>query len=304
MKENTLLVEKYRPRILNDFIGNNEIINLFSSYIRSKDIPHLLLFGRSGTGKTTAAKLLVSEIGCDFLYINASDENDVETIRTKVKRFALLSSESKIKIVILDEADYLSLSSQAALRNLMEATSSNTRFILTANYNNRIIEPLVSRCVSLEIRPLSKSAAMARLDKILKTESVSYSPEDLVPIINSHFPDLRKIINALQRCIIDNKLIVDKNLIIESDYRLKIIEILTSGLQIKLKFEQIRKLVLNNQIKEFNDIYRMLYENIDKIVNNPGEGILIISEQQYRDALVIDKEITFMACIIRLLGVN
>jgi len=302
-KENTLFVEKYRPHTLEDFVGNENVIKLLFNYIKSKDIPHLLLYGGPGTGKTTAAKLLVEQIGCDYLYINASDENDVETVRTKVKRFAMSMSESHIKIVILDEADYLSLSSQAALRNLMESTSVNTRFILTANYQNRIIEPLRSRCVMLELRPLSKPLVMARLDTILKLESISYNPEDLVPIINSHFPDLRRIINEVQKCTIDNKLNVDVNLIIESDYRLKILDILISKSPMKDKFEKIRKLVLNNQVKEFNDIYRLLYDNIDSIVSDVGDGILIISDQQYRDALVIDKEICFMSCIVRLLDI-
>jgi len=155
----------------------------------------------------------------------------------------------------------------------------------------------------LELRPLSKPLVMARLDTILKLESISYNPEDLVPIINSHFPDLRRIINEVQKCTIDNKLNVDVNLIIESDYRLKILDILISKSPMKDKFEKIRKLVLNNQVKEFNDIYRLLYDNIDSIVSDVGDGILIISDQQYRDALVIDKEICFMSCIVRLLDI-
>lgn len=207
------------------------------------------------------------------------------------------------KNILTHNCDYMSLSSQAALRNLMESTSVNTRFILTANYQNRIIEPLRSRCVMLELRPLSKPLVMARLDTILHSESIKYNPEDLVPIINSHFPDLRRIINEVQKCTIDNKLNVDVNLIIESDYRLKILDVLMSKSSVKDKFEKIRKLVLNNQVKEFNDIYKLLYDNIDNIVPNAGDGILVIADQQYRDVLVIDKEICFMACIVRLLNI-
>jgi len=301
--KNSLYVEKYRPNKLDEFIGNSDVMVRFANYIKNKDAPHLLLYGRAGTGKTTLAKLLVSEIGADKLYINASDENDIETVRTKIKRFAMSASiNNNLKFIILDEADYLTPNAQAALRSLMESVSHITRFILTANYQSRIIEALVSRCTSFEIRPLSKPMVAARIDHILKTEGIKYDVKDFVPIINSYFPDLRKIINEIQRCVIGNKLVVDSETIKHSDYRLQVLEVLKDKKE-KKKFEVIRKLVLNNQVKDFSDMYSLIYENLDDITDDPGQAILIIAEQQFRDSLVVDKEITFCACIVRLLEV-
>lgn len=310
-KVNTLFAEKYRPNSLGEFVGNDSLILKFKQYKLEKDIPHLLLYGGPGVGKTTLAKIIVKELGVDFLYINASDENNIDTVRYKIKSFAsTVSLNDGIKIVILDEADFLSISAQAALRNLMETTSKYTRFILTANYINRISDPILSRCTPYEIFPPSKSQIAMRIHRILEIEKIKYKLEDLVPIVDAHFPDLRRILNEIQRCVINSELIIDTKHIVESNFKLKIVDILSNKkLSHKEKFSHIRKIILDNQIKEFTDLYTTLYENLDDIFNikdefneKKADAIIIIAEQQYQDAFVVDKEITFMSCIVRLLS--
>ena len=169
---NTLWVEKYRPSNLDTYIGNEHLKSKVSIYLESGDLPHLLLYGKAGTGKTTLAKLLVNNIECDYLYINASDENNVETVRTKVKNFASTIGFKDMKVIILDECDYITPNAQAALRNLMETFSKHCRFVLTCNYVERIIDPIQSRCQSFQIIPPSKSDVAKHLHNILAKESI------------------------------------------------------------------------------------------------------------------------------------
>ena len=171
MVDNSLWVEKYRPIKLDDYVGNEHLKEKVSGYIESEDVPHLLLFGRAGTGKTTLAKLIVKSIECDYMVINASDENNVDTVRNKVKNFASSQGFKKYKIIILDEFDYMTPNAQARLRNLMETFSKHCRFILTCNYVEKIIDPIQSRCQTFQIVPPSKKEVAVQLDKILKSES-------------------------------------------------------------------------------------------------------------------------------------
>lgn len=304
-KKDTLWVEKYRPKTLDDFVGEDNIKSKFKSYIEQGDIPHLLLYGKAGTGKTTLAKIIVGNIDCDYIYINASDENNIETVRNKIKNFSVSVGFKDLKVIILDEADYITPQAQAALRNLMEVNSKHTRFILTCNYHTRIIEPIISRCQTFEIRPLSKPEIAQRLAYILHSEKIDFGEngdlKDFKAVIDVNYPDIRKTINEAQKSIENGKLVVDKKSMIESDYRLKIIEILKNE---NNKFNKVRQVVADNGIKEFSDLYRLLYDNIDDIVpkNSIGEAIVIIAENQYQDAFSIDKEIPFMATIYRLIG--
>ena len=166
--KHSLWVEKYRPNELDNYIGNDHLKSKVSVYLESGDIPHLLLFGRAGTGKTTLAKLLINNIDCDYLYINASDENSVDVVREKVKNFASTLGFKDMKVIILDECDYITPNAQAALRNLMETFSKSTRFILTCNYVEKIIDPIQSRCQTFAITPPSKKDVAKRLNDILK----------------------------------------------------------------------------------------------------------------------------------------
>ena len=178
--EHTLWVEKYRPDTLDGYVGNQAIVDKVRVYLQSGDVPHLLLFGSAGTGKTTLAKLIANNIDCDLMYVNASDENNVDTVRDKIKNFASTIGFRQWKLIILDEADFLTASAQAALRNLMETFSKTTRFILTCNYVEKIIDPIQSRCQVFAITPPSKKDVAVRVSEILKLESVTFRPEDSV----------------------------------------------------------------------------------------------------------------------------
>ena len=190
--KHTLWVEKYRSQTLDKYIGNEELKSTIANWIEKNDIPHLLLYGKAGTGKTTLAKLIVNNIDCDYLYINASDENGIDTIRDKVKSFAIASSFKPLKVVILDEADFLTQPAQAALRNLIEEYSLNTRFILTCNYIERLIEPLQSRCEIHILKPPSKGDVARHIcTNILEVEGVKYDIKDVARVINELYPDVR-----------------------------------------------------------------------------------------------------------------
>jgi len=302
MKE--LFVEKYRPQNLDDFVGNRDLIDKFRFYVKSGNLSHILLWGGPGTGKTTLAKMLPKLLDAEFLYINASDENNVETVRTKVKRFSVsMGFKPGIKFVILDECDFITVQGQAALRNVMEL-NSNTRFILTCNYHNRIIDPVKSRCAVFEVRPLSKPDIAKRVAHILDAEKIKYDVPTIATIVNYFYPDIRKILNEAQKSSVDGVLNINEKEILEADYRLKIVDILKSKENKDTKFLEIRKIVTNNSIKEFSDLYKYLYDNLDDVFNTKEQvsgAIITIAEQEYQDAFVIDKEITFMSCIVKLL---
>ena len=198
----SLWVEKYRPKDLSTYIGNEHLKSKVKVYLESEDVPHLLLYGKAGTGKTTLAKIVVNNIDCDYMYINASDENKVDDVRNKIKTFASSVGFKSLKVIILDECDYLTPNAQAALRNLMETFSKHCRFILTCNYVERIIDPIQSRCQSYKVVPPSKKEVAIHTSNILNTEGVTYDNNDIVTMVNSSYPDIRRIINAVQSKIL------------------------------------------------------------------------------------------------------
>ena len=201
----SLWVEKYRPTDLSTYIGNKHLRDKVGIYLESGDVPHLLLYGRAGTGKTTLAKIIVKNIDCDYLYINASDENKVDDVRNKVKTFASSVGFRDLKVLILDECDYLTPNAQAALRNLMETFSKHCRFILTCNYVERIIDPIQSRCQPYKIVPPSRKDVAKQMVHILDSEEVSYELDDVALIVNAGDPDIRRVINSAQRQVVDGK---------------------------------------------------------------------------------------------------
>jgi|TARA_A100001515_G_C4544134_1_gene201212 DNA polymerase III delta prime subunit len=303
MKQHTLFVEKYRPNTLDNYIGNEHLKSKVKHYLESGDLPHLLLFGKAGTGKTTLAKLLVKNINCDYLYINASDENSVDVVRDKVKQFASTIGFKDLKVIILDECDYITPNAQAALRNLMETFSKHCRFILTCNYVERIIDPIQSRCQSFQIIPPSKQEVAKHLHNILVQENVMDSPDDIKILVETGYPDIRRVINSAQRNIVGGKIKLDKSSIIQNDYKLKLLKILETQDK-KTAFKEIRQLLLDNQITDYADLFRLLYDEVDTWgKGHVAECILIIARYELSDSQVVDKEINAMAMLIELLGV-
>ena len=301
--EHTLWVEKYRPTNLDTYIGNDQLKSKVKVYLESGDLPHLLLFGKAGTGKTTLAKLLVNNIDCDYLYINASDENNVETVRSKVKNFASTMGFKDYKVIILDECDYITPNAQAALRNLMETFSKHCRFILTCNFVERIIDPIQSRCQTFQVIPPNKNDVAKHLHNILTDEGVSYEREDLAILVNSGYPDIRRVINGAQRQSVGGKLEIDKQSIVENDYKLKLLEILEKQDK-KSAFNNSRKLIADAKVTDFADLFRLLYDEVDTYgKGHIAECILIIAKYELSDAQVVDKEINAMAMIIEILQV-
>lgn len=301
--EHTLWVEKYRPTSLETYIGNDHLKDKVEVYLESGDIPHLLLFGPAGTGKTTLAKILSNSIECDHLYINASDENSVDNVRNKIKNFTSTIGFKDLKVVILDEADFVTPQGQAALRNLMETFSKHSRFILTCNYVERIIDPIQSRCQTFQVVPPSKKEIAVHIKNILNNEGVEHNVEDIVLNVNSGYPDIRRIINSIQRQSIGGKLVVDRRSVIENDYKLKLLEILKTQDK-KNAFKNIRQLLVDSKVKDYTDCYRLLYDSIDDFATGHiAEVILVLAKYELSDSQVIDKEINFMAMVIELLSV-
>jgi DNA polymerase III delta prime subunit len=300
---NSLWVEKYRPRKLSEYVGNEHLKEKVSNYLETGDVPHLLFFGKAGTGKTTLAKLIVNSIECDHIIINASDENNVDTVRNKVKGFASSMGFKKWKIVILDEFDYMTPNAQAILRNLMETFSQHCRFILTCNYVEKVISPIRSRTQEFQIVPPTKKDVAVQISQILGKEDIKFQPTTLVPIIDSSYPDIRKIINTCQLNSSKGELKLDTSSIMDSGVKTKVIDILKSSDSKPNKWKNIRQAVADSRIQDFTELYSYLYEKIDEYGgSNTSNIILILSESQHKDALVVDKEITFMSCIIQIVA--
>jgi replication factor C small subunit len=294
---NTLWVEKYRPDILENYVGNENLKETISKYIEQNDIQNLIFYGPAGTGKTTLAKLLVKNINCDFIYINASDERGIETIRDKVSGFASTMSFKPLKVVILDEADFLTIQAQASLRNVIETFSKSTRFILTCNYIERIIDPLQSRCQTLKIVPPSKADVARHLCKVLSQENVNYDTDSVVNIVKKQYPDVRKMLNICQMSSKKGELVVDSQTLVSSNYIDQIIELLPNN----KSFKQIRQIIADSNVDDFEALYKALYERIDEYTTRDAEAIITIEEYLYHANFRIDKEINVMACIAKLL---
>ena len=300
--ENNLWVEKYRPKNLDTFIGNSHIKSKVKGYLESGDPPHLLFYGRAGGGKTTIAKIIAENINCDSLYINASDETSVDTIRNKVKSFASSVGFSPIKIVILDEFDYMTPNAQAALRNLMETYSQTTRFILTCNFYEKIIEPIISRCQTFHVYPPEKKDIAIHLAMILQQEGVEYTPEDVATVINAGYPDIRKIINTADRNTVNKKFSINQESMVESDFKSKLVQIMKEDLTKKAMFEKIRLFLSENKVSEFGEVYQYFFHSADEISpNNVANFVLLLNEAQDLDSRVLDKEINFMSFLIKII---
>ena len=301
--ENTLWVESFRPGTLEGYIGNEHVIQKVKIFIENGDIPHLLFYGTAGTGKTTLAKIIANSVDADLMYINASDENSVDAVRDKIKRYASTVGFKRWKIVILDEADYLTPNAQAALRNLMETYSRTTRFILTCNYVEKIIDPIQSRCQTFGITPPDKSVVAQRLVEVLTEKEIEYDVNDIVAIINSSYPDIRRAINSAQSHVVKGKLVLDKQSVVQSNYMTEVLEILKKTKAKKEAFRNIRQIIADSKVRDFTPLYTFLYDNLDEFaVGRFAPAILIIAESQYTDSHVVDKEINVMAMFVKLIN--
>jgi replication factor C small subunit len=300
-KEHTLWVEKYRSNTLENYVGNENIKQTVQKYLDQNDIQNFLFYGPAGTGKTTLAKLIVNSLDCDYLYINASDERGIDTIRDKVSGFASAASFKPLKVVILDEADFITIQGQAALRNVIETYSRTTRFILTCNYIERIIDPLQSRCQVLKIVPPSKNDIAKHVFNILKQEETEIELEDLKLVVNQFYPDVRKILNTLQMGAKDGQIVVDKTILVSSNYKNQILTELCKPSQ--KSFNNIRQIIADAGVSDFEDLFRFLYDNVEKYAPlSVGEVVIFIEEYQYHSNFRIDKEINCAALISRILS--
>jgi replication factor C small subunit len=298
---NSLWIEKYRPAILGDLVLSKENLDTFNVYRKEQNIPNLLFVGNPGTGKSTLAKVTVKDIlDCQYMYINASDESGIDTIRNKVIGFAQTKSiDGKIKVIILDEADGISGDGQRALRNVMEEYSQISRFILTANFRSRIILPLQSRCQIFDLVPPIENI-ITRLKFILDTEKIKYNINDIEQISRENYPDLRKCISQIQRYSKNANLLLpikaEVNDFIESLFKL-----LQNGHVLK-----IRKWVIESEIKFGNDYPFLLkqlfdYVYIQKLDSDCKKQLLIIiAEYLWRNSQVLDQEINAYACFLQI----
>jgi len=301
---NDLLVEKYRPRKVSDCVLPESLSDTFQDIVKSGDIPNMILSGGAGCGKTTVARALCDELGRDIMFINASEDGGIDTLRTRIRQFAsAVSLSGSAKVVVLDEADYLNpQSTQPALRGFIEEFSSNCRFILTCNFKHRIIEPLHSRCTTIDFKiPAKEKPKMAkqfltRTKDILDKESVQYDERVLAELIIRYFPDFRRVLNEIQRYSVSGS--IDAGILVTADIGA---ETLIKALKAK-NFPDIRRWVVDNSDRDTAHIFRKIYETLLDSLQPAAipQAVLVLSDYQHKAAFAADQEINLAACCIML----
>ena len=302
MKKHSLLNEKYRPEDLSTYVGNPQLKESISKQLSQNDIQNYLFYGPAGTGKTTLAKIIVNKLDCDYLYINASDERGIETIRDKVSGFSSVMSFKPIKVVILDEADFLTIQAQASLRNIIETFSRTTRFILTCNFVERIIDPLQSRCQTFKIIPPTKKEVAVHLASICDKESISYDLPAIGKVVNKFYPDLRKMLNTIQASNINNHLTIDDSLLVSASY---LSALLNELKKTKPSIKEIRQIIQDSNIDDFEELFRFLFDNAEAYLpDREGTVAILINEHQYKANFRIDKEINMISLLQQIINIK
>ena len=304
MLEHLLFTEKYRPKTIAECILPDRLKTPFQEYVNQNNIPNLLLSGGAGVGKTTVAKAMCEEIGCDYMIINGSDENGVDVVRYKITNYASsMSLSGGRKVIIIDEADYLSPNAQAAFRNAIEEFASNCSFIFTCNYKNKLIDPLHSRCAVVDFTlKNNEKTQMAgqffkRIQSILQSEEIEYDDKVIVELIKKHFPDFRRVINELQRYSQFGK--------IDGGILSHIVEVSLGDIIKYIKdkdFGAIRKWVASNDI-DATTFFRKLYDNLYDVLKPQSipQAVIILADYQYKQAFVADTEINTLACLTEIM---
>ena len=298
-----LWVEKYRPRQLEDYVFKDVAQKRqVESWVKEKSIPHLLLSGSAGIGKTTLAKVLINELGIedyDVLEINASRENNVDTVRDKIINFVQMIPFGPFKVVLLDEADYLTPNAQAILRGVMETYSNHSRFILTCNYPNRIIPALHSRCQGYHVERTDQTEFTARVATILVEENVEFELDSLDSFVKIAYPDLRKCINLVQQNCHEGKLQLPTATADSSDYKIEMVELFKKG-----RIQDARKLLCGRiRPEEIEEVYTWMYQNLDLFGDTDEKkdsALLVIKQGLVDHALIADPEINLAATLIKL----
>jgi DNA polymerase III delta prime subunit len=303
--EQLLWTEKYRPKKIEDCILPERLKTPFQEYVNQGKIPNLLLSGGAGVGKTTVAKAMCEEIGCDVMVINGSDESGIDTFRVKIKNFASsMSLAGGRKVIIIDEADYLNPNStQPALRNAIEEFAGNCSFIFTCNFKNRIIDPLHSRCavIDFQLKSNEKSQMAAqffkRIQQVLQSENVEYDDKVIAELVKKHFPDFRRVINELQRYSQFGK--------IDTGILAQIVDVSINDIIKFIRekdFGAIRKWVASNDV-DSTTFFRKLYDNLYEVLKPQSipQAVLILADYQYKQAFCADSEINTVACLTELM---
>ena len=308
MRDEFLWVEKYRPKTIEECILPERTKKTFLDFLNKGEIPHMLLSGPAGCGKTTVAKALCSQLGVDVYVINGSDEGRfLDTVRNNAKNFAStvsLTSESKHKVIIIDEADNTTPDVQLLLRASIEEFSRNCRFIFTCNFKNKIIEPLHSRCAVIDFnitkkdKPSIAAAFFNRLNDILDKERIEADKKVLLELINKHFPDWRRILNECQRYSVSGK--IDTGILAHfSDVK---VNDLIKNLKEK-NFTEVRKWCVNNLDNDSGVLLRRIYDNLTTslVPTSIPAAVLVIAKYQYQSAFVADQEINMLACLTEIM---
>ena len=306
MRDDFLWVEKYRPRTVSDTILPDNLKKTFQQFVDQNNVPNLILTGGPGVGKTTVAKAMLEELGCDYIVINGSMNGNIDTLRNDIQQFASsVSLTGGRKYVILDEADYLNPNStQPALRNFMEEYSKNCGFILTCNFKNKIIDPLHSRCsvvefkISKEDRPSMAAQLFKRVIGILKAENVDFDQKAVAEVISKYFPDNRRILNELQRYSATGR--------IDTGILANLQEVTLKNLVLALKeknFTEVRNWVADNSDVDSTTIFRQIYNMASDVMKGGSipQLVLILADYQYKDAFVADHEINMTACLTEIM---